>query len=120
MFSLIANITLKVKDNKYINKKDVNKYLEYICRKFINKSSDDYQCKGDNIKSFNMNCNIYKNKVHCYIDCNSYEESLQIAQGILKLDVLNYMNYGFEVNSLELKELEEFNMDDDIANLRIY
>lgn len=120
MFSLIAKITLKVKNNEFINKKDINNYLENICAKSIDNSLDDYEIGKNNIKTFNMNCNKYKNKVHCYIECNSYEESLQVAQGILKLDVLKYKNCGFEVNSLQLKEVEKLDMNYDIAELRIY
>jgi hypothetical protein len=116
MFTLQASITLKRMGNEFVNKEDVSEYLEYICAKFANESIDNYEVLGSNKKCFNMKCNIHKNKISCCINCNSYEKALQIAQGILKLDVSNFLDYKFEVNSLKIEETEELDMNDSSVN----
>lgn len=118
MLSLRAKITLKGKDTKFINKKDINKYLDYICTKFANESLDAYEFEG-NKRSFNINCKIYNNKVDCYIICNSYEKALQISRGILGLDTLRFLDYTFELNSLQLKEIEGIDINNSIVDFAI-
>lgn len=121
MFILISNINLKVKNNKPINKSDINRYLEYVCIKATDDSTDaEYEFEKSIKKCSNVHCNIYKNRIKCYINCISYEKSLEIAQKILKLDTLSFLEYKFEVNSLELKELQKINTDDIIDNFGTY
>ena len=120
MLSLKANITFQVRDNKFINKKDINRYLEHVCNKFADESADEFEFEKNGKKCFNINCTICKNDINCYINCISYEKTIQIAQGLLRLDTLNFLHYTFQVNSLELKELEDLNTNDIVVNFGTY
>ncbi|MBV7274556.1 hypothetical protein [Clostridium thailandense] len=120
MIYLKANITLKSNDNKYINKRNVTKYLERICAKFVGESIDEFEFCTNSPRCFNMNFRIFKNNLDCKISCNSYEKILQITQGILRLENIVFLNCRFEVNSLELKELNEVELVYNIANSGTY
>lgn len=116
MFRLKADVILRGRYSKFINKKEINKYLEHVFMKFADESIDDYKSGIDNKIGFI----ICKNKINCHISCSSYEKALQIAQVVLKLDTLNFLDYEFEVKSLELKEIEESDISDSIVNFGTY
>lgn len=118
MLNLRVKITLKGKDTKFINKRDINKYLEYMCTKFADESIDTYEFEGKE-KSFNINCKIHNNKIDCYINCSSYEKALQLSNGILRLDTFSFLDYKFEINSLELKEMAGIDMNSSIVDFAI-
>ncbi|MBV7273615.1 hypothetical protein [Clostridium thailandense] len=116
MFRLKADIILRGRYSKFINKKEISKYLEHVFMKSVDESIDDYNAGIDNKIDFI----ICKDKINCHISCSSYEKVLQIAQVVLKLDNLNFLDYEFEVKSLELKELEETDISNSIVNFGTY